>query len=81
MESELPKCTKSRILKLDPRWFIPYTESDDPSRANPRRDNAEPIDTKSSTERLLPNLAMPYKDIELPIRLKLLQLRELPKDA
>jgi hypothetical protein len=48
---------------------------------NPRTDMLEPMQTKSKIDKLLPKLETPYTEIELPMRMKLLTERQLPKLA
>jgi hypothetical protein len=44
-------------------------EHEDPTRAKLRRLSEDPKDTKSSTESVLPNLAMPYTENVDPNRM------------
>jgi hypothetical protein len=63
---ELPKVKQSIMDNVEPRRIAPYTESEDPNRANILKLQLLPKLVASKTERNEPNLAIPYTDIDDP---------------
>jgi hypothetical protein len=61
-----PNESVSKTLKSDTSRVHPYTEAALPSRVNARIDQALPIETLSSTDKLSAILKLPAKDIECP---------------
>jgi hypothetical protein len=76
---ELPIANMSKIETLLHKREIPYTETEDPTRAHARRERLLPNSIISRMDKLLPNFVMPYTDKLLPQRLNDLTERLLPR--
>jgi hypothetical protein len=79
MLQEAPRSAQSKTDTEEPMRDIPNKDNDEPKRAQLRRDKALPRLKKSKTAKEAPRLLLPKTESEDPMREQLRTANELPK--
>jgi hypothetical protein len=81
IDKDEPNVAKSKTLSEDPRRAIPYIDKADPIRVNARTLRQDPIATKSNTLIQDPRRLIPSELITLPSRTNERRDNPLPRNA